>query len=99
MQRYQDITVLNNSQGIRYYATVKYPEIPVDQNDIYFISSFGDRVDLVANDFYQDVTLYWIIMVANGLSADSIFIPPGTQVRVPANTSAVIQAYNDLNSQ
>lgn len=100
MNRYQDITVKTKRNGIQFYRDVKYPDIPIDPNDLWVITSFGDRYDLIAYDYYQDVTLYWIIVVANsGLPRDTLFVPAGTQLRIPNRTADIIQAYNDLNSQ
>jgi hypothetical protein len=68
MGRYQDIKVLRDSdvvQGVRFYSTVKYPEIPLSADDIYVLTNEGDRLDLLAQQYYGDVNLYWIISVAN----------------------------------
>jgi hypothetical protein len=88
------------SIGIVYDNTNFYPEIPLDPNDIYVITDFGDRLDLLANQFYKDVTLYWIIAAANpdAVSFDSLFITQGTQLRIPTNINAVLNSYNQLNS-
>jgi hypothetical protein len=76
-----------------------YPDIPVSSNDIYVITDFLDRLDLIANDYYNDPTLYWILLVANAdfMPSDSLFIPEGTQLRIPSDVQSVIQAYNELN--
>jgi hypothetical protein len=55
---------------------------------------------MLANQFYQDVTLYWIISAANpnSIKFGSITIPTGTQLRIPTNISGIIDSYNRLNS-
>jgi hypothetical protein len=106
MNRYsnikQSITINNDirSKGINYYNTNLYPEIPLDSNDIYVITNFGDRLELLADQFYNDISLYWIIASANydKLTLGSIFIPEGTQLRIPVNTNEIISSYNQLNS-
>ena len=71
MKRYATIKTLRNTNenvgtlGTVYYRNTKYPEIPLSENDIYVLTDFGDRLDLLANQFYNDVTLYWIIAAAN----------------------------------
>jgi phage tail protein X len=72
----------------------------LSENDIYVITDFGDRLDLLAYQFYQDVTLYWIISAANPNSVrfGSIFIPQGTQLRIPTNINEIINSYNNLNN-
>lgn len=102
MNRYQDIKILSDSSvkpGVRFYATVRYPEIPLSENDIYVITAEGDRLDLLAQQYYGDVSLYWIISAANNeLTKNSLFIPEGTQVRIPTNTGQIIAQFNILNS-
>jgi phage tail protein X len=106
MNRYANITLLRNENpnvgtlGTKYYKTTFYPEIPLNENDIYVITDFGDRLDLLAYQFYQDITLYWIISAANPNSVKfgSIFIPQGTQLRIPTNTNNIINSYKNLNN-
>ena len=71
MNRYADIQKLRNKNefvgtlGTEYYTNVTYPEIPISENDIWVETEFGDRLDSLAFQFYNDVTLYWIISIAN----------------------------------
>ncbi len=95
--RYQYIKINKNNQGKRYYTNNIYPEIPVDVNDIYIITTISDRLDVLANDFYGDPTLYWVIASANSLPGDSLIPTPGTQLRIPTNIQAVINQYNIAN--
>lgn len=101
MKRYQDITVLRDSpvkEKVRFRSTVKYPTIPVRSNDIYVITTQGDRLDLLANQFYGDATLYWIIARGNpSLNQGSLTIPPGTQLRIPVDTTSAISEYKLIN--
>lgn len=101
MARYENIQVFVNRKEIKkvpFYRTVKYPEIPVAENDIYVITTVGDRLDLLAAQYYGDITLYWVISTANdNLPQDSLIVEPGTQIRIPANVSEAITRYNLLN--
>ena len=97
--RYQNIRELKNDQGRRYYATTIYPEIPLSENDIYVITGEGDRLDLLADQYYNDSTLWWIISSANrGLSQNSLYIPIGTQLRIPVNTNSILSNFISINS-
>ena len=106
MNRYGDIEQIRNTNefvgtlGDRYYKTVYYPEVGPTESDIYVETEFGDRLDLLANQFYGDVTLYWIIAIANPnvMNFGSINPPPGSQLRIPVNTSGIIDSYNRLNA-
>lgn len=94
--RYQGTPILKTEQGVRYFKPIKYPSIPLSENDIYIISA-GDRADILALDYYNTEEDYWIISVANGLSGDSLFFPPGTQIRIPQDTIRVKQDFNRIN--
>lgn len=98
IQRYQNIAVVKQPEtGKRYYINNIYPEIPLSPNDSYVIAVLGDRLDLMAFDFYQDVTFWWIIASANALPGDSLYLEPGSQVRIPANLPGVINNYKIEN--
>ena len=53
MKRYATIKTLRNTNenvgtlGTVYYRDVKYPEIPLSESDIYVLTDFGDRLDLL----------------------------------------------------
>jgi phage tail protein X len=96
--RYNDIKILKTDTGKNYYKNVLYPEIPLSEDDIYVITNQGDRFDLLANQYYGDPEDYWIISIANEfLKQDSMFIPYGTQIRIPLNISEIKTMYQDLN--
>jgi hypothetical protein len=99
MNRYQDITKIKNSEGITYYRDNKYPIIPLSINDIWVITTEGDRYDRLAQQYYSDYTLWWIISIANdNLPQNSLYPPIGEQIRIPTNVSEIISNYNSLNS-
>ena len=98
MNRYQNIPVIKINQK-PVYRTVKYPEIPLDENDIYVTTVQGDRFDVLASQYFQDETLWWVISIANdSLSQNSLIIPEGIQLRIPANVSQIVRKYIQLNS-
>ena len=98
MNRYQDIKQIKNTEGITYYRDNKYPIIPLSVNDVWVITTDGDRYDLLAQQYYKDSTLWWIISTANdNLPQNSLFPPVGEQIRIPTNVSDIIYNYNRLN--
>lgn len=83
----------------RYLKPVKYPDIPLSNDDIQILTDSGDRLDNLAFQFYGD-TSYWIwIVLANPdkLRRDSYYVAPGTQLRIPSNISAIVSSFKDLN--
>jgi hypothetical protein len=96
--RYDNIKVLTDSDTkIKYLRGVKYPSIDYDNNDIYVITNIGDRLDLLANEYYGNIDFYWMILVANNLPGDSIFVAPNLQLRIPVNTTKILQDFDLLN--
>lgn len=97
--RYQTIqTTKLDGTGSLYYTTNVYPEIAPTDNDYYVITTIDDRLDLLAYDFYQDSSLWWIIASANALPGDSIYPPVGVQLRIPTDIQAVLNNYNRVNN-
>jgi hypothetical protein len=98
MLRYQNTATSKTESGIRYYTTTLYPDVMPRSTDYYIITVEGDRLDLIANTFYNDPALYWIILSANNIKKNSLFVAPGTQLRIPTDISEIISEFNALNS-
>ena len=98
MTRYDDKTTLKTSDGKPYYKGKVYPTIPLSENDIYVITTIGDRLDYMAYSYYRDSELYWIISIANNnVTKGSLFPIPGTQMRIPTDLSSVLNLFNQSN--
>ena len=85
--------------GDLYRDTTYYPEIPHSEDDVWVITDFTDRYDRLANQFYGDITLWWIIPQANPdvIGFDSMLPGPGKQIRIPTNINDVLTNYNQFN--
>lgn len=100
MRRYSDIAILKDSKNRSHYGTTKYPEIPLSFEDIYVYTTEGDRFDLLAQQYYNDSSLWWIISSANSdLPQNSYYIPEGRQIRIPQNLGSVISQFKALNGR
>lgn len=99
MNRYQNIPKIKR-EGKEVYVTSRYPEIPLSEKDIYVYTSIGDRFDTLAQQFYNDSSLWWVISIANTdkLNQGTLIIPEGIQIRIPYNPQSVISAFNLINS-
>lgn len=107
MNRYKNINIIY-VDGKQCYQTTKYPEIPLSINDIYLYTAQGDRFDTLADQYYQDQSLWWIISIANtaiagtslpsDLPQNSLNIPPGSQIRIPTNYVEILNDFKTLNS-
>lgn len=82
-----------------FLSPLKYPEIPLSVNDIYVITLDGDRLDLMANQFYEDTRLWWIIAQANPniLRRDSYNVSAGLEIRIPREINNILKNFEQLN--
>tara|TARA_R110000803_G_scaffold99458_1_gene167532 strand:+ start:3942 stop:4244 length:303 start_codon:yes stop_codon:yes gene_type:complete len=99
MGRYTNISDSRTLGGKPYKTTSKYPDIPLSFNDLYAYTDEGDRFDILAQKFYSNSNLWWIISIANPqFPQNSMYPPLGVQIRIPGDTAAIINEYNQLNA-
>lgn len=95
--RYNNTSILikNNRP---YYKGTFYPNIPLSENDVYVITTVGDRLDLLAYNYYNDSSLWWVISMANNnITRGALYPAPGTQLRIPTNLGDVIKQFEQFN--
>ncbi len=78
--------------------TTRLPVIERKPSDIFIETRHGDRFDLLAHEFYGDVSLYWIIARANNLIKGGLGVEPGLRLRIPTDTESILNNYYQLNS-
>jgi|TARA_R100001163_G_C5051328_1_gene188118 phage tail protein X len=99
MGRYSTIQTNITARGRRFKETTKYPDIPLSYNDIYVYTDEGDRFDILAQSYYKDPSLWWIISIANPqLTQMSMFPPLGVQIRIPTNIGGIISQFERFNA-
>jgi phage tail protein X len=97
MNRYINIPQ-TKIKGKLVYKTVRYPEVPLSSEDIYVYTQQGDRFDVLAKQYYQDSSLWWVIAIGNPqVTLGSLLIPSGLQLRIPAFPSNVVNVYKIIN--
>ena len=87
MARYEN-TKLGRYKNIYNLKTTIYSSIPETDSDIFVITQLGDRLDLLAHQFYGDVGLWWYIAKANNLM--DLRVPAGISLRIPATTTYAV---------
>ena len=99
MNRYQNIPKIK-IEGNLVYQTSRYPEVQLSVNDIYVYTTQGDRFDVLAQQYYKDSSLWWVISIANNdkLNQSTLVIPEGLQIRIPSNYANVIRNFNTINA-
>ena len=106
MNRYQNIPKTKIDKKL-VYVTSRYPEVPVTSDDVYVYTVQGDRFDVLAQQYYKDSSLWWIISIANtgnagagtltGLPQSTLVIPEGIQIRIPSNYASIIEDFKTIN--
>lgn len=99
IRRYKNIEKLVDSSGKRYIKNTIYPDIPTDPDDTYIITTGGDRYDILAQQFYNDSSLWWVIASANVSKNDGLIVKPGVQLRVPYRINEVLEEFERVNRE
>lgn len=97
--RYTNISEKKDTNSRRVRTSTIYPPIPKHSDDIYVLTTVGDTLYALANQYYNSVNYYWIIAEANeGLDKATLSLPPGLQLRIPSQTNEIINNFRDLNN-
>tara|TARA_B100000035_G_scaffold284076_1_gene266729 strand:- start:720 stop:1013 length:294 start_codon:yes stop_codon:yes gene_type:complete len=97
MNRYSNTRKKRDKDGKVVYGTTYYPEISVEDSDVFIRTVFGARLDNLAYQYYGDVSLWWIIAKANGIRG-KVGLEAGTLLRIPGNTAKIVSDFRKLNS-
>lgn len=89
--RYKNSQRVKLNDGRIVYRSRVYPNIPKRDDDIYIVTQSGDRLDTLANQFYGESSLWWIIAAANNIHDAPFAVKDGTTLRLPKN-------YNEIAS-
>lgn len=93
--RYENNTIKKLNDGRRVYNLKIYPNIPKKDTDIYIATQGGDRLDTLANQFYDDSSLWWIIASANNIHDAPFSLPDGTILRIPLDFLDIINDFRN----
>ena len=83
---YRNINQRENNQTLKkHFVNVIYPDIIYGPDDSYITTTVGDRLDLLADQFYNDSSLWWVINNANPdtTRGDSFVVKKGVTLRIP----------------
>ena len=98
MSRYTSSEVLKRKDSKKQYLeSTIYPIVKASDTDLYIISEKGDRLDLLANKYYGDQTMWWIIATANNINDATFYVEPGIQLRIPMDTAKVLTDLQNIN--
>lgn len=93
--RYSSAKIKNTITGRKAYMTSRYPMIPLRNTDTYVATETGDRFDSLANQFYGNPSLWWIIASANNIHDGSMGVDDGTVLRIPVQYLEIVNDFNN----
>ena len=67
------------------------PVIPIKDTDIFVYPLYGDRFDTMAQRYYNDSNLWWIIAKANEVSNGKISPDPLKKLRIPTEIDDILE--------
>jgi len=94
--RYKYTDIKLRGDGKRVFKPTIYPKIPIRDSDIFIYPKFGDRLDNLAQKYYDDVSLWWIIAKANDLDAAHIGLEVDNQIRIPMEIAPILNKLKDM---
>ena len=89
--RYETVKIRKDLNGVRYFSTSYVPNIPIKDTDIFIYPLYGDRLDTIANRYYGDSNLWWIIAKANEIGNGKIGIDSEKKLRIPTEIGDIIE--------
>ena len=98
MSRYRSARFRKDMNGKRYFLPAIVPNIPILDTDIYINPQVGERFDSLAQKFYGDSNLWWIIAKANNLSSGQIGLDPEKKLRIPVDIQAILDSVDASNA-
>ena len=96
--RYDSAKVRKDKNGTRYYKPTIVPNVPIKDSDIFVYPIYGDRFETIAQRYYNDSTLWWIIAKANELSRGEISPDPLKKIRIPTEIDDILESVQKSNS-
>ena len=99
MNRYENTIVKRRENGDRVYSYTLYPKIPIKNSDVFITPTYGDRLDVLANDYYGDTSLWWIIAQANGIKGFTSLYTKNFkgELRIPTQIQDILSEFESMN--
>ena len=95
--RFRNNIIKKDKNNIRYYKPRIIPNIPIKDSDIFVYPVYGDRFDTMAQRYYENSNLWWIIAKANEISDGRIAPDPLVKLRIPTEIEDILQSISEAN--
>lgn len=96
MKRYDKTPIKKSKEGFRVYSTTYYPPIPLSDSDIFITTKESSRLDSLANQYYGDYSLWWVLAKANGIRGKTA-LKAGQILRIPGQLPEILDNFEAIN--
>lgn len=72
------------SENIEFWTSPKYSDYVIRPDDMYYVVTASDRIDLLAYRFYGNAELWQFIAHVNNLYNLPSDLKPGLEIRIPS---------------
>lgn len=97
MKRYNNNKIKIDKDGKRVYTSTYYPTMPLENSDDFIRVAERTRLDNLAQTYYGDSSLWWVIAKANGIKG-KVILSSRDIIRIPSNISKILEDFKKLNS-
>jgi len=99
MNRYDFNKPIIKKDNNRIQGQTLYPPIIPKSSDLYVVVRDGQRLDTLADQYYKDAKLWWVIAQSNNITGGTLFVKPGSQIRIPMDLASINSALKQLNQE
>ena len=92
MARYKNAVISKDKNGVRYYKPTMVKSIPLKDSDKFVYPVYGERFDSLAQKYYGDSNLWWIIAKANNMSGGQLGLSPEKRIRIPIDIQSILDS-------
>ena len=95
--RYRNLRSKTDADGKRHFLPSYVPNIPLKDTDVFVYPLYGQRFDSIAQQYYGDATLWWIIAKANDIGRGQIGLDPEKKIRIPMEIGDILELVENSN--
>lgn len=96
--RYNTAKIKQLQGGVKTLTTTLYPRIKERSSDTFLVVVEKTRLDHLAHKFYENASYWWVIGIANNIKG-TMYVKPGTQIRIPREINGILQDFNKINKR
>ena len=97
MRRYATNATQTRWDGKQVFKSTIYPTVKPSSSDILITASETDYLDTLAQKYYRDSTLWWVIASVNNIGKGRLSVEVGTQLRIPFDITSILIEFKQLN--